>query len=347
MLGRLSKCLCKSHKISKSSWCSVFIQVGEPVFRRRWCPPASRSVPVSGNSSSWFLVHFYQGCQQLGCQLRTERSEYENSLKLVRFSKNKHEIVWSLKCMKFHQNKFKKCCPCLLSWDVSSLTASVVFQLRKCVSRRVRHLFSRHHTQGLCINALGVPQASLQLSVQLHRQLRLSAGRTKSHKWFSAPTVRLNSLRRNGTQRVNKRGWKAMPGAGSVCRINRILGLASPSLLKSRGGHRRQLQVEEHDSLVRTIFLWHHQFTWHLGHDPEKQRHITQSQTKSIVCKTTFYWNYSWKSAGVCLYQLGTSRGRNLIFFVTETQNHIKETISSCTGKRGNIKLEENIEKII
>jgi hypothetical protein len=33
------------------------------------------------------------------------------------------------------------------------------------------YLLSRHHTQRLCVYTLGVPEASLQLSVQLHQQL--------------------------------------------------------------------------------------------------------------------------------------------------------------------------------
>lgn len=61
-----------------------------------------------------------------------------------------------------------------------------------CVFVCVFYLFSRHHTQRLRIDALGVPQASFQLSVQLDWQLWLSAEGQDLRSFKSLHTKHLN-----------------------------------------------------------------------------------------------------------------------------------------------------------
>jgi len=54
-----------------------------------------------------------------------------------------------------------------------------------------------------------------------------------------------------------------------VTNVNLVLSF-SPALFKRRRGHRRQLDVEEHDALVWATFFRGHQLARHLGHDPER-----------------------------------------------------------------------------
>ncbi|TNN38077.1 hypothetical protein EYF80_051754 [Liparis tanakae] len=81
---------------------------------------------------------------------------------------------------------------------------SAVMAATLAASIRFPSWFNRHHAQGLGVDALGVPQASLQLPVQLHRQLRLSGGETKKRR-----NIRHTFAKRSGDEGSPARSWTA------------------------------------------------------------------------------------------------------------------------------------------
>lgn len=50
--------------------------------------------------------------------------------------------------------------------------------------------------------------------------------------------------------------------------IPSLISYSSPAQFERWRGHRRELYVKEHDSLIWSILFRSHQLTGHLGHDP-------------------------------------------------------------------------------